>query len=90
MSTLRELGTITNCRDHRRCGLWTNATDARDALAGSICPEDCFNTAVESRDPHIYLTDEHVEFCNDLSCHCGQAVARVGSNFRDGAPGTTD
>ena len=31
------------------------AAGKTDAL---ICPEDCFNTAVESLDPHIYLTGD--------------------------------
>ena len=90
VTTVLELGTISDCRNHRRCGFWTHATDARNALTSSICPEDRLNAAVESFDTHIYLAEERLEFRNDLPCHCGQTVTGVGNNLRNGASGTAD
>lgn len=87
MPTVFELGTVSDSRNHWHCGIGTYATNACDTLTGIIGPEDCFNAAVESLDPHIHLAKDLVKFGNDVACHAREAVGLIGKTVRYEAPG---
>ena len=83
MPAVPEFLPIADSGDNRSCGLWANALDLRDPLAGRTCLEHGGDLLVEGADAPVEIAEQVPKFRNGIPGHLGKLVRQVTQDLRD-------
>src|SRR5580698_3822824 len=90
VAAIFELCPLANCGDDCGRRLWTNALDAREALAGLIRLEHGLDLLIKNFYPPIKIAEQVPQLADRLASHHRQGVALVEKYFRNHASRTGD